>query len=578
MVLPNNDNSANARIASHWRQSAVATACVGALFSIIILTLIAANYIQGRVRENRIEKRIETLKIEIGKDSVHQQALTDEIRLLDLEFRRSRLPRPNFTKMGAYLLLVGLAVFVLGVKWADTLKKKMQMPKLQQSDSSEQVRQATLARWSIAVALALAGLVVLLLVIIPHVDFSTTDAEDASYPTQQEIRQNWHRFRGPEGAGVTADANIPDNWDGKSGEGILWKAKVPVIGHNSPIVWGDRVFLSGGDPNRLNVFCFDAASGNLLWTGDVKRTLAKSEEEEFEVTEDTGFAASTMATDGRRVYAIFVTGDLACFDFAGRNLWTKSLGIPDSMYGYASSLETFRNMVIVQYDQGDAESGKSRLFAFDGFSGRLVWQAKRPVANSWSSPIVAQTQTGTQIIAAADPNVMAFDPNTGAEIWRVECLAGDIAPSPIYAKGLAFVVEPYSKILAIRTNGKGDVTKTHIAWSVDEPGPDICTPVTNGEYVFVLNSDGLALCFNTVDGKKLWEEDIREDFLPSPSLVGDKLYLLTEKGAMIIAEAMPEYKELKRCELGERCHASPAFANGRIYIRGVENLYCIGKQ
>ncbi|MBN2269483.1 MAG: PQQ-binding-like beta-propeller repeat protein, partial [Sedimentisphaerales bacterium] len=176
------------------------------------------------------------------------------------------------------------------------------------------------------------------------------------------------------------------------------------------------------------------------------------------------------------------------------------------------------------------------------------------------------------------PNVMAFDPNTGAEIWRAECLAGDIAPSPVYAKGLAFFVEPYSKILAIRTNGKGDVTRTHIAWSVDEPGPDICSPVSNGEYVLVLNTDGLALCFNAQDGKKLWEEEIREDFLASPSLVGDKLYLLTEKGVMIIAEAMPKYKELKRCELGEKCHASPAFANGCIYMRGVENLYCIGKE
>jgi len=578
MVDPNNNNSANARIESPWCRSAVATALIGAIFSIIILTLIVANYVQGRVREIGIEKRLENLKIEIREDSVDKQALIDEIRLLDIEFRRSRLPRPNFARTGGYLLLVSLAVFVLGIMWADTLKKKMQVPKPQQGDTGEQVRQAALARWSVAAALALAGLVVLLLVVIPHVDFSTTDAADASYPTQQEIRQNWHRFHGPEGAGITADANTPDDWDGKSGRGILWKTRVPVIGHNSPIVWGDRVFLSGGDPNQLNVFCFDAASGNLLWTGDVKRTLPRSEEEEFEPMEDTGFAASTMATDGKRVYAIFVTGDLACFDFSGRNLWTKSLGISDNMYGYASSLEVFRDMVIVQYDQGDSESGKSRLFAFDGSSGRMVWEAKRPVANSWSSPIVAQTETGFQIITAADPNVMAFDPNTGAEIWRAELLAGDVAASPIYAKGLAFFVEPYSKIAAIRTDGKGDVTKTHIAWSVDEPGPDICTPVTNGEYVFVLNSDGLALCFNASDGKTLWEEDIRDDFLPSPSLVGDKLYLLTEKGAMIIAEAMPKYKELKRCELGERCHASPAFANGRIYIRGVENLYCIGKE
>ncbi|HLB72602.1 MAG TPA: PQQ-binding-like beta-propeller repeat protein [Sedimentisphaerales bacterium] len=576
MVSHGNNDSRKALSASLWHKAAVSTALIGAVFSIVILTLIAANYVQGRVYESRIEKRLETLKIEIGKDSVDKQALTDEIRFADIEFRRSRLPRANFTRMGAYLLLASLAVFLLAVKLADTLRKKMPIPQSQQAGGSEQIHQAALARWSVAGALILAGVVVLFLVVSPHVDFGAAEVVDASYPTQQEIRRNWHRFRGPEGAGITADANIPDQWDGKSGQGILWKAKVPAKGNNSPIVWGDRVFLSGGDPNRLNVFCFDAASGNLLWTGDVKRTLPKSKDEEFNVMEDTGFAASSMATDGKRVYAIFVTGDLACFDFSGRSLWTKSLGIPDNTYGYASSLDAFRNMVIVQYDQGDAESGKSRLFAFDGLSGRIVWEAKRPVANSWCSPILAQTETGIQIIAAADPNVMAFDPNTGAEIWRAECLAGDIAASPIYAKGLAFVAEPYSKIAAIRTNGKGDVTKTHVAWSVDEPGPDICSPVSNGEYVFVLNTDGLALCFNAQDGKKLWEEDIREDFFASPSIVGDELYLLTEKGVMIIAEAMPKYKELKRCELGERCHASPAFVNGRIYIRGVENLYCIG--
>jgi len=575
--MASNDNKDFAKTpGAIWYRTAVSAALIGAGFSIIILTLLVASYVQGRVYESRIEKRLETLRIEIAKNSADKQALTDEIRLLDIEFRRSRLPRPDFTRMGGYLLLAALAVFALGLKWADTLKKKIRIHQSQQTGSGEQVRQASLARWSLAAALVLAGAVALLLVVIPHVDFRTTGEVDTSYPTQQEIRRNWHRFRGHEGAGITADTNIPDQWDGKSGKGILWKAKVPVKGNNSPIVWADRVFLSGGDPNWLNVFCFDAASGNLLWTGDVKRTLPKSKDEELRVMKDTGYAASSMATDGRRVYAIFITGDLACFDFSGRNLWTKSLGIPDNSYGYASSLEVFRNMVIVQYDQGDAESGKSRLFAFDSSSGRLVWEAKRPVANSWCSPILAQTETGIQIIAAADPNVMAFDPNTGAEIWRAECLAGDIAASPIYASGLTFVAEPYSKIVAIRTNGKGDVTKTHIAWSVDEPGPDICSPVSDGQYILFLNTDGLALCFNVQDGKKLWEEDIREDFFASPSIVAGKLYLLTEKGVMIIAEAMPKYKELKRCELGEKCHASPAFVNGRIYIRGVENLYCIG--
>jgi outer membrane protein assembly factor BamB len=153
---------------------------------------------------------------------------------------------------------------------------------------------------------------------------------------------------------------------------------------------------------------------------------------------------------------------------------------------------------------------------------------------------------------------------------------GDIVSSPIYANGLIFVIEPYSKMVAIKPDGRGDVTKTHIAWVNDEGGPDICSPLSNGEFVFLMATEGLLQCYNASDGKKVWEKDFQEYFLASPSLVGDKLYLLSEKGVMYIAEAGSEYKQLAKCELGEKCFASPAFADGRIYIRGVENLYCIG--
>jgi len=236
----------------------------------------------------------------------------------------------------------------------------------------------------------------------------------------------------------------------------------------------------------------------------------------------------------------------------------------------------YQNLLLIQYDQGGVEDEKSELIALDGFSGRVVWQTKRPVGNSWSSPIVARIGEQFQIITCADPWVIAYNPADGAELWRAKCLTGDIAPSSIYANGLVFVIEPYSKLVAIKTDGKGDVTKTHIAWISEEGGPDICSPVSNGESIFLLATEGLLECYNVSDGKKLWDKDLKEYFLASPSLVGNNLYLLSEKGVMFIAEAESEYKELAKCELGEKCHASPAFADGRIYIRGVENLYCIG--
>jgi len=589
-----------------WYRSAAATAVVGAVFSVIILSLIVANYIRGRVYEVRLEKRLENLKIEMAANPANEQALIEQIRNLDLQFRRSKVQRLYLSRTGGWLLLGGLGVFLVGAKCSlcrvglappnsrsriaetsgglkPTLRLKMPAPPRKQAlcpggdAGSEQIRQAAMARWSVAAALVLAGAVLLLFAIRPRVDFGTPGAAADSYPTPEQIRQNWHRFRGPGGSGVSAYTNVPDDWDGRSGRGILWKTKVPGEGYNSPVVWGDRVFLSGGDPNYLNVFCFDALSGSLLWTGDVKRAPPKPDEEPFEVMEDTGFAAPTVATDGKHVFAIFATGDMGCFDFNGRSLWMKNLGRPDNVYGYAASLEVYRNQVLIQYDQADEEAGKSVLLALDGASGKPVWQAKRPVANSWCSPILVQTESGLEIITASDPWVIAYEPGRGSEIWRAKCLTGDIAPSPIYAAGLVVVFEPYSRIVAVRADGKGDVTKTHVAWSLDEPGPDICSPLSNGELLFALTSDGLLMCFKIADGQKLWEQDLRTDCRASPSLVGDKLYLLTENGVMIIAQVGPQYKELARRQLGEKCYASPAFVDGRIYIRGVENLYCISK-
>ena len=583
MKSSNGDNSVGVQTVSPWYRSAAATAVVGAVFSVIILSLIVANYIRGRVYEARLEKKLENLRIEMGANPANEQPLIEQIRNLDLRFRRSKVQRMYLSRTGGWLLLGGLAVFLVGAKCRDSFKKKMPQPPRKQAPrpggdaGSEQIRQAAMARWSVAAALVLAGAVLLLLAIRPRVDFGTAGAAADSYPTPEQISQNWHRFRGPGGSGVSAYTNVPDDWDGPSGRGILWKTKVPGVGYNSPVVWGDRVFLSGGDPNYLNVFCFDALSGSLLWTGDVKRAPPKPDEEPFEVMEDTGFAAPTVATDGKHVFAIFATGDMGCFDFNGRNLWMKNLGRPDNAYGYSSSLEVYRNQVLIQYDQADEEAGKSELIALDGFSGKVVWEAKRPVANSWCSPILVQTGAGLEIITASDPWVITYEPNTGAEIWRAKCLTGDIAPSPIYAAGLVVVLEPYSRIVAVRAGGKGDVTKTHLAWSLNEPGPDICSPLSNGELLFALTSDGLLMCFKIADGQKLWEQDLRTDCRASPSLVGDKLYLLTENGVMIIAQAGPQYKELARRDLGEKCYASPAFVDGRIYIRGVENLYCISK-
>ena len=562
-------------VTSPWYRCAVRTAIVSGVFSLIVLTFFVINYIHFRIIDANWEIQSLELKKEFGQNQDDEKLLA-KIRQLDLEFRQRRIRRLDFSRKGGYLLLGSVVIMLIAIKTADTFKKKLPMPEASDNRDKEQLLHAKFSRWAVAAGLAVLGSGALILAMSTDIDFGGTEGVSTLYPSFEEFSRNWPGFRGPEGLGIVDFNDIPDNWNGKSGEGILWKTRIPLHGNNSPVVWEDRVFLSGGDPNELKVFCYDTVSGKHLWTGEIESPHLRNEEEPFEVMEDTGIASPTVVTDGRRVYAIFATGDIGAFDFNGKSVWTRSLGIPDSAYGYASSLAMYKNMVLIQFDQGGPEDGISKMIALDGLTGQTVWETKRPVPNSWSSPIVTKIGDRFQLITCGDPWVIGYDPAEGTELWRVNCLYGDIAPSPIYSNGLVFAVEPDARLIAIRADGQGDVTKTHIAWANDEWGPSICSPVSNGDLVFMLASEGLVGCYKNSDGAKLYEQDLRENFLASPSLVGDKLYLLTEKGVMLIIQAGPEYKELTKCELGEKCHASPAFMDGRIYIRGLEHMYCIG--
>ena len=402
--------------------------------------------------------------------------------------------------------------------------------------------------------------------------------ETPTYASPEEIARNWPGFRGPDGSGVYTGGPVAASWNGENGEGILWKTEVPLPGASSPVVWEDRVFLSGADKKRREVYCFDGGTGALMWTSKVGEASPSGPKD---VWNEFCYAASTPVTDGRRVCAVFANGDVACFDVEGNRLWQVNLGIPDNEYGHASSPALYRGLLIIQYDQGGEEDGKSKLIALDLTSGRAVWEAGRAVGQSWASPIVIDAGGRTLVVCCSVPWVIAYDVDTGKEVWRAKTLEYGYhgVPSPVFAAGLVFATDEGAVLAAIRPDGTGDVTATHVAWQVEDDLPAVCSPVSDGELLFTLTAGGRFCCCEASSGKVLWRHDFEGGtaFEASPCVAGDRLYLISDSGTTHVVKAARDFEEAGRGELGEAYKgAGPAFHNGRIYIRAEKHLFCIG--
>ncbi len=516
------------------------------------------------------------------------EALKQKIRVVDLQLRQQYFRQLSQMGSGVYLVLGGIAVFIFAVSQYARYRRRLPMPG-PKSESGQDWRAAAVARWSVAVSgLAVGGFLFALTLgqstALPKraADIDKLLGGEAAAPggpsdaaTAEELSRNWPRFRGPGGGGVALLTNAPVSWNTTNGTGIAWKSKVPASGFNSPIVWGERIFFSGGDASKREVFCLDLKTGQLLWRQAVAN-VPGSPTQPPEIPESTGYAAPTMATDGRRVYVIFANGDVAAFSMEGKLVWSKGFGALKNPYGYASSLATWQDRLIVQLDQGESEEGKSRLYALDGRTGQVVWQRPRKVGSSWASPIVIEAAGKPQIIALSVPWAIAYAATDGTELWRVECLNGEVTPSPVFAGGLLYVPSPSEKLVAIRPDGQGDVTKSHVVWTNEDNVPDVTSPVSNGELVFTLSTPGMLTCFDAKNGKKQWEHDLDMECHASPALAGDRLYIFGQKGTAVVAEAARQYKEIFRTEMGDAFHASPAFVQDRIVLRGGTNVWCLG--
>ena len=389
---------------------------------------------------------------------------------------------------------------------------------------------------------------------------------NTSYPTK-EMMANFPAFRGAGGQGVSYQKNIPTDWDGASGKNVLWKVQVPIHAYNSPVIWGDKLFLSGANASQREVYCYDRNSGKLLWTAKVEG-IAGSPATSPEVTPDTGHAASTLTTDGKTVFAIFANGDIIALDFNGKQKWAKNLGVPDNHYGHSSSLLIFKDKLIVQFDHKKA----AKVMALSTANGDELWSTKRKVRVSWASPVIAQIGGNTEVILAADPCVASYDVNTGKELWKLDCITGEVGPSVAVGEGIVYAMNEYASLVAIKPGENPE-----ILWEAYDYLSDVPSPVISGDNLIIVTSYGAVVCYDAKSGEIRWEQEFDSGFYASPILVDGNVYLLDRDGIMHIFKADKEYKEIAAPALGEKSDMTPAFADGRIYIRGEKNLYCIGK-
>jgi len=563
-----------------WYRAAARTAAVSGVFCLVVVALLVVVWVRSLSFEPVHSADMAALRARFAKAEQRTEALVGEIRSLDLELRTAQARTAAFLGRGAWLLFCGLIVFVLSLRFAFTFKEPPPEPPAERAPPDAERTETGFARWAVAAAallLVAAGLAGALTTPPP----AAAPIEPVDKPPPKitlDRAKQWPRFRGPGGLGLSAYTNIPTRWDGAAGEGVLWQAPVPLPGQNSPVVWGDRIFLSGATKTEREVYCFDAGDGRLRWRAAVN-DIPGSPLKPPKIIDDTGYAAPTMATDGERVYAIFANGDLVALDFDGRRAWATNLGPFDNHYGHASSLATWRDLLIVLVDQGPplqpGESAKSALIAFDGATGRLMWRTSRPVPMAWGSPILIETGGRSQIVTCADPWVISNDPRTGAELWRAKCLEGEIGPSPAYARGTVFAAQEGAALAAIRAGGTGDVTDTHIAWQADDDLPDTVSPVSNGELVFTV-AGVMVACFDAADGRLLWEQEFEHTFRSSPTIAGGRVYLMDVKGVMHIFKTARSFERVGTAPLGEDASTSPAFLDGRLYIRGEKHLFCIG--
>lgn len=382
----------------------------------------------------------------------------------------------------------------------------------------------------------------------------------------------WPRWRGPSGQGLATGSGYPDRWSATTN--VRWKTALSGDGNSSPIVWGDRVILTSAYDNgrRLSISAYRRADGVKLWETFAPAGRTGSAHGK------NGHASATAATDGQRIYASFGARGLLAVYMSGAIVWHQDLGAMDAYHGTAGSPLLYRDRLILYQDQFSG----GFIAAFDTRTGRRLWSTRRESGVGWGTPIAVRVGSHDEIIVNGQTRVQAYAPETGAELWRCDGTTYEVIPTPVVGFGMVFCSSGRAgPTLAIRPGGRGDVTKTHLAWTNPRGSPFVPSPVLYGDHLYMVNdSSSIVTCLDAHTGKPLWQGRLgtaqREGFSASPVAVDGKVFFTNDDGETFVLRAGPVFQLLHVNTIGERTLATPALVDGHWYIRTDRHLYAIG--
>jgi outer membrane protein assembly factor BamB len=498
----------------------------------------------------------------------------EQVRAMDLMARRAYFSSRWQVETGSYLLLAGALVFVLFQRLVAGNEKPARLPLSDKPDiNSERIKNRRYL--IISAGVVTFGAIVSSFILrtnLPSPGRSSIITENTKTSVVLDAYSkpgvvNYPFFRGERSHGIAGGTGFPTEWNGTEGKNIKWKIANPKPGKNSPVIWGDKLYLTGAQGSECEVYCIDKNSGKILWTGSGS-DFPGSSKVVTESDNEAGMAVPTAAVCKEGVCAIFGNGNLVCFDLDGKLKWGKNIGVPTSVYAYAASLLIYNNILLVQYDSDT----KIALYGFDMGNGDLKWETPRNGHPVWSSPVLADFDNQPQIIINGNPNVSAYDPSTGKELWTLPGNSGDVVPSIAINSKMVYAVTDYAKLLALKPGKDGS-----LVWADNAYTPDVSSPVANEKYLFISTGNGDVACYNAEKGDTLWTHYFQNIFYASPIICDDKVWLLDRSGNMHIVEAGDKFRLLATSPLGENTDCTPVFSEKKIYIRGKVNLYCISQ-